>query len=943
MRPAISVIALLSILSSPLLSQGLETRASKNDWEEINFEYNSSVLSDGYPSLLRLAELLNKNAGYRVRIEGHTDGIGSASANEKLGLARAITVRDFLVKYGARPEQIQTSTRGESDPEARGEKKTYGKTDVARWMNRRVVLTVTDDQGRTVSDGGVNQAIQAMDQSKAIAQQQQQQQACCDQILKRLDRLDDIAKMLKDMADQNNALKQEVADLKAKQADLEKQVAGLPKPLNEQQTAQVVDTRLEKFRDPRFAILGLNIGADSNKDITFMGKGRYFAPFKDHFAVQAQGEYLYFHDQKEGQIDVGLVDRIGNFQAGLFSSFKHVSLSGMQSGGNLGQAALTLDYIFGLGRVGMFGTRAFLNDAVVNTAPYQFISGTNPDGTTRMTVAPNLFNETYLKVVDQIGLSTTLGLWGNNYIEANLGYLKSFAHADRPGGTIRLVFPVMDRLAFTVQGGMNETLVAANNWGEATVGIQFGNFTRPRDYQTVTHPVPVDVPRVRWELLTRTVRRGASPPVADAGPNQIGVAAGTITLNGSNSYDPNGEKLTYQWAQESGPSVPLNGANMATATFTAASGQTYLFRLTVTNESGLTSSARVRITTQAAAQVQIVFFASNPPSINSGQASQLSWKVLGATSVSISGIGSVAAQGSTSVSPTQTTTYQLKATGSGGSQNATATVVVNGTGNATQISGCAATPSSISAGQSSTISYQTQNATAVTVTPTVGGSIPISGSFPVTPTQTTTYTITASGQSGQSASCAVTVNVGTTPGTGPMITTFTANPAVSPSAGSPVTLTCLAQNATNVTITGVGALSSRGTVVVKPTTDTLYTCVATGANNAQDTRSVQVRVGNSTGQGPQVVIVGAPMITTTNTDLILDAAGSRSPYGWEPLSFRWKSVGPLFADIDNERTARALVHLTHGPGDYNFEVYVMDRHGNVTVGTVLVRLLATTP
>jgi hypothetical protein len=175
-----------------------------------------------------------------------------------------------------------------------------------------------------------------------------------------------------------------------------------------------------------------------------------------------------------------------------------------------------------------------------------------------------------------------------------------------------------------------------------------------------------------------------------------------------------------------------------------------------------------------------------------------------------------------------------------------------------------------------------------------------------------------------------------------MITSFTANPAVSPSAGAPVTLTCLAQNATSVAITGVGALSSRGTVVVNPTTDTLYTCVATGANNLQDTRSIQVRVGNSTGQGPQVVIVGAPLIITTNTDLILDAAGSRSPYGWEPLSFRWKSVGPLFADIDNEKTARALVHLVHGPGDYNFEVYVMDRHGNVTVGTVLVRLLGTT-
>jgi hypothetical protein len=41
---------------------------------EINFEFNSYILSDGYPSLLRIAELLNRNQDYRVRVEGHTVG-----------------------------------------------------------------------------------------------------------------------------------------------------------------------------------------------------------------------------------------------------------------------------------------------------------------------------------------------------------------------------------------------------------------------------------------------------------------------------------------------------------------------------------------------------------------------------------------------------------------------------------------------------------------------------------------------------------------------------------------------------------------------------------------------------------------------------------------------------------------------------------------------------
>ena len=113
-----------------------------------------------------------------------------------------------------------------------------------------------------------------------------------------------------------------------------------------------MDRRLEAFRDPRFALLGLNVGADDQRNLTFTGKARYFAPFKDHFAVQAQGEYMYFRQMKEGQFDLGLVSRINNFQGGLFSSFKHVSLNGIQNGGTLGQAAVTLDYIFRLGRSG---------------------------------------------------------------------------------------------------------------------------------------------------------------------------------------------------------------------------------------------------------------------------------------------------------------------------------------------------------------------------------------------------------------------------------------------------------------------------------------------------------------------------------------------------------------------------------------------------------------
>jgi hypothetical protein len=54
----LAAIGALGLLASCLMGQGLNTGGQvKDDWEEINFEFNSSILSDGYPSLLRLAEL----------------------------------------------------------------------------------------------------------------------------------------------------------------------------------------------------------------------------------------------------------------------------------------------------------------------------------------------------------------------------------------------------------------------------------------------------------------------------------------------------------------------------------------------------------------------------------------------------------------------------------------------------------------------------------------------------------------------------------------------------------------------------------------------------------------------------------------------------------------------------------------------------------------------
>ena len=260
---------------------------------------------------------------------------------------------------------------------------------------------------------------------------------------------------------------------------------------------------LEKKQLPKFQLLGMNVGANDTGDVTFTGKGRYFAPFGNNYAFQSEGEYFYNKGQREGQFDFGLVDRIGRFQAGLFSSFKHVNLTGDQTGGTLGEGAVTFEYLFKWGKVGAFGTKAFLDDAIVNSANVITPAGVFMN---------NLVTERYLRVVDQAGLSGTAPLFGKNYFEGNVGYLRSTTAGDRLGGTLRLIFPVSDKIAFTLEGGVNETLLGRGNNGRVVAGVQFGNQHSAARFPGPKHPVPVQIPRVRYEVLTRTVRNGNAAP-----------------------------------------------------------------------------------------------------------------------------------------------------------------------------------------------------------------------------------------------------------------------------------------------------------------------------------------------------------------------------------------------------------------------------------------------
>jgi hypothetical protein len=103
------------------------------------------------------------------------------------------------------------------------------------------------------------------------------------------------------------------------------------------------------------------------------------------------------------------------------------------------------------------------------------------------------------------------------------------------------------------------------------------------------------------------------PPTADAGPDQNVDEETTVTLNGSNSFDPDDGIASYQWKQIAGPSVILSNPETVIPTFFAPNvgtdGVSFTFELVVTDVGGLQSSDTTIVN---------VIWLNDPPIANAG-------------------------------------------------------------------------------------------------------------------------------------------------------------------------------------------------------------------------------------------------------------------------------------------------------------------------------------
>jgi hypothetical protein len=226
------------------------------------------------------------------------------------------------------------------------------------------------------------------------------------------------------------------------------------------------------------------------------------------------------------------------------------------------------------------------------------------------------------------------------------------------------------------------------------------------------------------------------------------------------------------------------------------------------------------------------------------------------------------------------------------------------------------------------LSWTSLNADSVSITPGIG-PVAKSGTVTVTPAQTTTYTVSATGGGGIGALCNITVTVGAAL---PVVSSFTATPA-SITAGQSSTLQWSVTNADTVSISSLGTVTASGSRSVSPVVTTVYTLTATNASGTT-TKTATVTV---TGSGP-VIVFPSDIVYTTVRDLRLDASGSFSPAGNNPLTFYW-TVRSDKATIYDRTSSTPRVFLPGTAGNYIFDLTVTDSKGNSTTKTLTVRLI----
>jgi outer membrane protein OmpA-like peptidoglycan-associated protein len=101
------------------------------------FAQGKSIIDPAsFKELDEIALMMSENAGVVIQLEGHTDNVGTPSANIELSEDRVKAVKGYLVKKGISKKRIKTKAFGGSHPLSADIKQD------GRSLNRRVEMRI---------------------------------------------------------------------------------------------------------------------------------------------------------------------------------------------------------------------------------------------------------------------------------------------------------------------------------------------------------------------------------------------------------------------------------------------------------------------------------------------------------------------------------------------------------------------------------------------------------------------------------------------------------------------------------------------------------------------------------------------------------------------------------------------------------------------------------
>lgn len=248
------------------------------------------------------------------------------------------------------------------------------------------------------------------------------------------------------------------------------------------------------------------------------------------------------------------------------------------------------------------------------------------------------------------------------------------------------------------------------------------------------------------------------------------------------------------------------------------------------------------------------------------------------------------------------------------------------------ITSFSASPTTITLGQSSTLSWVVSDCYNVTISNT-NYIAPSSGSQLVSPTVTTTYVLTAFDMSGGSVTQSVTVVVNPVQNNC-SIGTFSASPN-SINSGSSTTLSWSTSNCVSVSISpNIGNVSLSGTQIISPTVTTTYTLTAQGSVGGSVVQSLTVTVSQiqncsiyNFNASPNSIDSGDPVTLNWNTSncnsINISNIGSVSNSGSQTVYPNYTTTYTLtaYGTNGNQQTQSVTVYVNQNQNQYCYINY----------------------